>query len=127
MVLYFYAEDNSEGCTIQNQEFSALLPQFTRLKAAVLGISPDPADKHRKFIAKHQLGVTLAADIDHAAIKAFDVWHRKKLYGREYDGIVRTSFIIAPDGTVASILRATKIKGHAGKVRAEPQAPAARG
>lgn len=116
VVIYFYAEDNTEGCTTQNLEFSALMPKFLALGAAVLGVSPDSIVKHRNFRQKHQLVVPLAADTGHAAIDALGVWQRKKLYGREFDGVVRTTFIIAPDGTIAAILRATRIKGHAEKV-----------
>lgn len=116
LVIYFYADDNTEGCTLQNREFSALVPQFAALGATVLGVSPDDAAKHRKFRAKHGLKILLAADTEHAAIDALGVWQRKKLYGREYDGVVRTSFIIAPDGTIVASIRATRIKGHAEKV-----------
>lgn len=116
IVLYFYPEDDSGGCVNENQEFSALSPEFTRRGAVLVGISPDDLASHAKFRAKYGLLVPLAADPEHKAIEAFGLWKLKKLYGREFMGLIRTSFIIGADGHVARIIRATRIVGHAQKM-----------
>jgi peroxiredoxin Q/BCP len=116
VVIYFYPQDMTEGCTIENQEFSALLPQFEAEGAVVVGISPDSIESHCRFRDRFSLGVVLLPDPDHAVIEAYGCWTLKKLYGREYMGVVRTSFVIGPDGRIAAVLPARRIKGHAAKV-----------
>jgi peroxiredoxin Q/BCP len=116
VVLFFYPQDATEGCTHENQEFTALLPQFTALGVRLVGISPDTVESHRKFRIKHGLTVPLASDPDLLAVKAFGLWQMKKLYGREFMGLVRTSFLIDREGRIASIVRATRIRGHAEKM-----------
>ncbi|UYO00243.1 MAG: peroxiredoxin [Devosia sp.] len=116
VVIYFYPEDDSGGCVDENQEFSALSPEFAALGATLVGVSPDDLESHRKFRAKYGLAVPLAADPERIAIEAFGLWQMKKLYGREFMGLVRTSFIIDAEGRVARIIRATRIKGHAAKM-----------
>jgi len=116
VVLYFYPEDDSGGCTDENREFSDLAPAFYALGARLLGISPDTIESHVKFRRKYGLVSPLAADPDHLAIEAFGLWKLKKLYGREFMGLIRTSFIIGADGRIARIIRATRILGHAQKM-----------
>ena len=116
VVLYFYPEDDSGGCTDENREFSERAAAFAALGAALVGISPDTLDKHQKFRAKYRLTVPLAADPEHLAIEAFGLWQLKKLYGREFMGLIRTSVIIGADGRIARIIRATRILGHAQKM-----------
>ncbi|MHA6299055.1 peroxiredoxin [Devosia sp. CAU 1758] len=116
VVLFFYPEDDSGGCVDENQEFSALSDAFSAREAFLVGVSPDTLDSHRKFRAKYGLKVPLAADPERTVIKAFGLWQLKKLYGREFMGLIRTSFILDADGQVARIIRATRIKGHAAKV-----------
>lgn len=116
VVLYFYPEDDSGGCTDENREFSDRATQFAALGARLVGISPDPVEKHRRFRDKYGLVVPLAADPDHMAIAPFGLWKLKKLYGREFMGLIRTTFIIDAEGRVARIIRATRIRGHAQKV-----------
>jgi len=118
VVLYFYPEDDSGGCTDENVEFSALLPEFTEAGAELVGISPNDIGSHQKFRAKYGLQVPLVADTERTAIEAFGLWQLKKLYGREFMGLIRTSFIIGPDGRIENVIRATRIKGHAAKVLA---------
>jgi len=118
VVLFFYPEDDSGGCTDENQEFSALAPDFAARGAELIGISPDPVEKHAKFRAKYGLAIPLAADPQRHAIEAFGLWQMKKLYGREFMGLIRTSVIVGADGTIARIVRATRIKGHAAKMLA---------
>jgi peroxiredoxin Q/BCP len=118
VVLYFYPEDDSGGCTDENVEFSALLPEFTEAGAELVGISPNDIGSHQKFRAKYGLQVPLVADTERTAIEAFGLWQLKKLYGREFMGLIRTSFIIGADGRIENVIRATRIKGHAAKVLA---------
>jgi len=115
-VLYFYPKDNTGGCTTEAKEFSALLPEFAHLDAQVFGISPDSAASHQKFIEKQQLAVTLLSDPDKTVISAFGVWVQKKLYGREYMGVLRSTFVIDPTGKILAAWDKVKVKGHASEV-----------
>lgn len=115
-VIYFYPEDDSGGCIDENVEFSALQTEFENRGASLIGVSPDDVASHNKFRAKYDLLPRLGADPDRAMIEAFGLWQLKKLYGREFMGLVRTSFIIDADGRIARVIRATRIKGHAAKV-----------
>ena len=115
-VIFFYPEDDSGGCTDENQEFSQLAPEFSQRGAALIGVSPDDVEKHRKFRAKYGLNIPLAADPDRVTIEAFGLWQLKKLYGREFMGLIRTSVIIDAKGRIARIIRATRIKSHAAKM-----------
>ncbi|WP_316360451.1 peroxiredoxin [Devosia sp.] len=112
----FYPEDDSGGCVDENREFSERAAAFAALGARMVGISPDGVESHVKFRKKYGLVAPLAADPEHQAIEAFGLWKLKKLYGREFMGLIRTSFIIDADGRVARIIRATRILGHAQKM-----------
>tara|TARA_R110002124_G_scaffold63350_39_gene173427 strand:+ start:2289 stop:2771 length:483 start_codon:yes stop_codon:yes gene_type:complete len=116
VVLYFYPADDTTGCTVENQEFSERAAQFAALGARLVGVSPDSIDKHVKFRSKHGLQVPLAADPERSVIEAFGLWQPKKLYGREFMGLIRTSIIVAADGTIAAVIPATRVRGHAQKV-----------
>jgi thioredoxin-dependent peroxiredoxin len=116
VVLYFYAEDDTEGCTIENQEFTALLPEFDRLGAVVVGISEDTAARHCKFRDKYGIATVLVADPAHQAIEAYGVWGPKVTFGHHLIGLIRSSFLIGTDGRIAAEWRVTRIKGHAAKV-----------
>lgn len=127
VVIYFYPEDDTEGCTIENVEFSAHLPDFAAAGATVVGISPDSVDKHCAFRDKHGLAVPLLADPERKAIGAYGLWQLKKMFGVEFMGVKRATIIVSPDGRIADVLHATRIKGHAEKVLAALKAHAARG
>jgi thioredoxin-dependent peroxiredoxin len=116
VVLVFYPQDDTEGCTIENIEFTQLMPEFKKLGAEVVGISPDSVDDHCKFRDKYQLALTLVADPDHEAIDAYGVWGPKSTFGRDYVGLIRTTFLIGPDGKIAGIWRVNRIKAHAADV-----------
>ena len=116
VVLYFYPQDDTGGCTNENQEFSERKAAFENLGARLVGISPDTIESHTKFRRKYNLQVPLASDPNHVAIEPFGLWQLKKLYGREFMGLIRTSFIINEEGTVARIVRASRIIGHAEKM-----------
>jgi peroxiredoxin Q/BCP len=113
VVLFFYPEDDTEGCTVENLEFTARAPDFEALGVAVLGISPDSVEKHCRFRDKYGLRIPLAADAGHKVTSKYGAWGPKKLFGHEYDGVIRTTFLVAPSGKLASIWKVTRIKGHA--------------
>jgi len=116
VVLYFYPKDNTPGCTTEALDFSALKDRFAEMNAVVLGVSPDSCKSHRNFTEKKALTVTLLSDPDHAVMSSYGVWQLKKLYGREFMGVVRTTFLIDPDGNIAHIWPKVKVKGHAEQV-----------
>ncbi|MBK1795807.1 thioredoxin-dependent thiol peroxidase [Devosia sp. WQ 349] len=119
VVVYFYPKDNTPGCTTENKDFCVMSDAFAQRGAVLLGVSPDTVSTHQKFRAKHELNLPLGADPERKMIEAFGVWQLKKLYGKEFMGLVRTSFIIDGNGKIARIIRATKVAGHAEKVLAE--------
>ncbi len=117
IVLYFYPKDNTPGCTTEACDFTASLPDFEELDAVILGVSPDTPKKHRNFIEKKDLKITLLADVDKEVCELYDVWKLKKFMGREYMGVVRTTYIISPDGKIAAAWDKVKVKGHVEAVK----------
>lgn len=113
LVLYFYPKDSTPGCTTEGLQFNALLPQFERAGAALLGVSRDSLRSHDNFRAKQGFGFALASDPDEALCRAFDVIHEKNMYGRKVLGIERSTFLIDPAGTVVQAWRKVKVAGHA--------------
>jgi len=113
----FFPKDNTPGCTTEALDFTAALPEFTKMGAIILGVSPDSPKKHRNFIEKKGLKITLLADEEKELCKLFGVWQLKKNYGREYMGVVRSTFLIAPDGTLAYKWEKVRVKGHVDEVR----------
>jgi peroxiredoxin Q/BCP len=116
VILYFYPKDDTSGCTQEAIEFSGLKPQFEKLGARVVGMSPDPVKKHDKFKTKHELKVDLVADEDKAIIESYGLWVEKSMYGRKYMGVERTTFLIDSDGKIAKIWNKVKVPGHAAEV-----------
>ncbi len=121
VVLYFYPKDNTPGCSTQACEFTALLPDFSDLNAVILGVSPDSAKKHQNFIAKKELKITLLSDEEKEVVNKYGVWQLKKMCGKEYMGIVRSTFLIDPDGVLRAEWRNVRVKGHVQKVKEELQ------
>ena len=113
LVLYFYPKDSTPGCTTEGIEFNALLPKFQELGAEVLGVSRDSLKSHRNFCTKQGFRFRLVSDADEALCQAFDVIKPKKLYGREYVGIERSTFLVDPQGRVVQAWRGVKVPGHA--------------
>ena len=103
IVLYFYPRDNTPGCTTQACDFTQSLPQYEDLDAVILGVSPDTPKKHQNFIAKYDLDITLLADTEKTTCESYGVWQLKKFMGKESMGVVRTTFIINPEGKIAAI------------------------
>jgi thioredoxin-dependent peroxiredoxin len=112
VVLYFYPKDMTPGCTTEACDFRDYHAEFARLNTVVLGISPDDVKSHDKFAAKHELPFPLLADPDHQVAEAYGVWVLKKMYGREYMGIERSTFLIDPEGTIVKAWPKVKVKGH---------------
>ncbi|WP_417493002.1 peroxiredoxin [Maricaulis sp.] len=121
IVLYFYPKDDTPGCTTQAIEFSKASAAFAEAGAIIIGVSKDSVKKHDKFKAKHDLTVQLASDEDGAVIEAYGSWVLKKLYGREYMGIDRSTFLIGPDGRLVQIWHKVKVKSHVDAVLAAVQ------
>ena len=118
VVLYFYPKDDTPGCTAQACGIRDAWGEFESRGAVVLGVSPDDESSHVKFKEKYELPFTLLADTDHSTAEDYGVWVEKKNYGKTSMGIERSTFVIAPDGTVAKILRRVKPDTHADAVLA---------
>ncbi|NVJ99364.1 MAG: thioredoxin-dependent thiol peroxidase [Alphaproteobacteria bacterium] len=113
VVLYFYPKDSTPGCTTEAKDFTAMKADFEAAGAVVIGMSKDSVKRHDNFISKQELKVRLASDEDGKTIEAYGVWVQKKLYGREYMGIERATFLIDGAGIIREIWRKVKVKGHA--------------
>jgi peroxiredoxin Q/BCP len=116
VVVYFYPKADTSGCTVQACGVRDHGPDYSAAGATVLGISPDPVAKVKQFHDKHDLGFTLLADEDHAVAERYGVWAQKSMYGKTYWGVLRTTFIVAPDGNVAEVLHKVKPATHDGLV-----------
>ncbi len=122
LVVYFYPKDDTTGCTKQAVGFSAQIAAFKEAGAEIIGISPDSVKLHNKFRDKHELKVVLLADEEKTAIDAYGVWAEKKMYGRSYMGVERSTFLIGKDGRIARIWRGVKVPGHVDEVLAAVKA-----
>lgn len=118
VVVYFYPKDDTSGCTKEAIGFTEAKADFDATGATIIGISPDSVAKHDKFIAKHELGITLGADEDKGVCEAYGVWVEKSMYGRKYMGVDRSTFVIDAAGNVAQAWRKVKVPGHVDKVLA---------
>ncbi len=116
VVLYFYPKDDTPGCTTEANEFTALIDQFAAADTAVLGVSKDTCAKHQKFIAKHGLKVELLADTEGSLCELYGAWGLKKFMGREFMGILRSTFVIDKNGQLAHVDYKVKAKGHAAAI-----------
>ncbi len=121
VVLYFYPKDDTPGCTAESCAFRDNLPKFTKGRAAVLGVSILDEKSKAKFASKYDLNFPLLADADHAVAEKYGVWQKKMRYGREYMGIVRTTYLIDADGKVAKRWDKVNVEGHAEDVLGEVQ------
>ena len=114
-VLYFYPKDNTPGCTIETKDFNSLLSQFKKLDCEVIGISKDSMESHEKFRDKFKIKFDLVADVKKEAIKAYKVWGKKKFMGREFVGLIRSTFLLKDDKIIKE-WRSVKVKDHAKEV-----------
>lgn len=118
VVIYFYPKADTPGCTTEGRDFSARIAEFEQAGATVIGVSRDPVKKLERFRAKYDLKVVLASDEPEDVTEAFGVWVEKKLYGREYMGVERATFLIDGSGIVRQVWRKVSVKGHADEVLA---------
>jgi len=119
VVLYFYPRDDTPGCTKEAIQFSEQKEEFEAHNCAIIGISKDTAQKHDKFIAKHDLKVRLGADVEGYVVEKYGVWVEKNMYGKKYMGIERATFLIGPDQKIQQIWRKVRVKGHVDAVLEE--------
>lgn len=116
VILYFYPKDNTPGCTSESCDFSMFYEKFREKNAVILGISPDSIKSHEKFIQKYTFNQTLLSDENKEVCKLYGVWGLKKNYGKEYEGLIRSTFIIDEEGKIAQIYSPVRVKDHALKV-----------
>ncbi|MEW5795036.1 MAG: peroxiredoxin [Candidatus Zixiibacteriota bacterium] len=117
LVLYFYPKDDTPGCTTEACDFTSGLIGFEKLEASVLGVSPDSPASHREFIAKYKLGFPLLSDESKEVLAQYGAWSKKNMYGKETVGVIRSTFLIDPEGKIAHTWYGVKVEGHADKVR----------
>lgn len=116
IVLYFYPKDNTSGCTLEAKDFSGYIKKFEEMNAIVIGVSPDSVESHKKFKEKHDLKIKLLSDEKKEVIEKYGVWKLKRMYGREYYGVERSTFLISPDGEIVYEWRKVKVKEHVEEV-----------
>jgi peroxiredoxin Q/BCP len=121
LVLYFYPKDDTPGCTVEAKDFTEYEKEFSALGANILGVSLDSEKSHCKFIQKHNLSIQLLSDPEHQVCEAYGIWQLKKFMGKEFMGVVRSTFLIDPDGNLAHVWPNVKAKGHAQAVLAKLQ------
>lgn len=112
VVLYFYPKDNTKGCTLEAIDFTLNKDRIEGMGATVLGVSPDSVESHRGFCDKHGLTITLLSDPGHGVLEAYGVWRLKMMYGREFLGVVRSTFIVDPEGRIAHAWRRVRVADH---------------
>jgi len=116
-VLYFYPKDNTSRCTKEALDFSESKEEFEKMNAIVLGVSPDSVESHRRFAEKNNLKITLFSNSEREVLKKYGVWRLKKAYGKEFWEVVRSTFLINPDGKISQIWGKVRVKGHVEEVR----------
>lgn len=116
IVLFFYPKDDTPGCTIESNEFSAAFDNFEAENCVIIGVSPDNIASHAKFRNKYDLTVILASDESHEMLEAYGVWQTKKNFGKEYMGIVRTTYLVNTEGKVAQAWTKVKVENHVQQV-----------
>ena len=116
IILYFYPKDDTPGCTIETNDFNKLLPKFKKLNCDIFGVSKDSLKSHHKFIDKYKIKFDLLSNEDLTILKKYKVWGKKKFMGREFMGILRTTFLIDPKGKILKIWDNVKVKDHAKEV-----------
>ena len=117
VVLYFYPKDNSKSCTLEAVNFTDNLKNLEEMGAMVIGVSPDSVKSHQNFARKHDLKFTLLSDHEHEVLEKYGCWQLKKMYGREYMGVERSTFIINPEGYIENEWRKVRVKGHVEDVK----------
>lgn len=116
LVLYFYSKDNTSGCTLEARDFASLADDFAAENAVVVGVSRDSVKSHASFAAKQSLNITLLSDPERQLLEAAGVWQKKKLYGKEHMGVVRSTALVDPQGVIREVWTRVKVAGHAKEV-----------
>lgn len=116
VVLYFYPKDNTKGCTMEALEFTAAEDEFKAKNAVIIGVSPDSLKSHTNFRQKHDLSINLLSDTEKEVLETYGVWQKKKMYGREYMGVVRSTYLIDTEGKIAFVWPKVRVKGHVDNV-----------
>ena len=116
VIIYFYPKDDTPGCTLETNDFNKLLPHFRKLNCEVYGISKDNLDSHNKFKKKYKIKFDLLSDLDKKILKKYKVWRKKKFMGREFMGVIRSTFLIDKKGRILKIWDNVKVKDHAKEV-----------
>lgn len=116
VVLYFYPKDNTPGCTKEACDFRDSFKDFKKLNTVVIGISPDSIDSHTKFISKYDLPFILLSDDKKEVVRKYEVWKEKRLYGKKYMGVERTTFLIDEEGKIEKIFPKVKVDGHINEI-----------
>jgi peroxiredoxin Q/BCP len=116
VVLYFYPKDLTQGCTLEALDFTAAKKNFEKLGAEILGVSADSLDSHRRFREKNNLTITLLSDEEKKTLEAYGAWQIKKMYGREFKGVIRSTFLIDPKGIVVFTWPKVKVANHVNEV-----------
>jgi len=119
VILYFYPKDNTPGCTAESCNLNDHYDELTTQGFVVIGVSPDSITSHQKFIAKHNLRFNLIADTEKEILQQFNAWGLKKMYGREYMGVLRKTFVIDENGTIVKIFEKVKTKDHTNQILSE--------
>lgn len=117
VVLYFYPKDNTPGCTTEACDFTASFDDFSNIKAIIVGVSPDSPESHQKFIKKYMLKHILLSDAEREVLQLYGAWREKTIYGKSFLGVIRSTFLIDPEGKIAKIWPKVKAKGHADEVK----------
>ena len=116
VVIYFYPKNDTPGCTLETNDFNKLLPNFKKLNCEIYGISKDNLESHNKFKKKYKIKFNLLSDLDKNVLKKYKVWSKKKFMGREFMGIIRSTFLIDKKGKILKVWKNVKVKGHAEEV-----------
>ena len=111
-IIYFYPKDNTSGCTTEAKDFSEIADSLMIRNVPIFGVSRDSAQSHRNFIEKQGLKIKLLTDKDHELMEKVGAWGMKKMYGKDVEGVIRSTFIVGKDGTVEAVWHAVKVKGH---------------
>lgn len=119
LIVYFYPKDNTPGCTIQAKDFTCLQEQYAKLGVQIIGISKDSVESHQKFIIKQELSLRLLSDPELIVMNAYKVWREKKLYGKSFLGVIRSTFLIDPAGAINEAWYNVRAKGHAERILAK--------
>jgi peroxiredoxin Q/BCP len=117
VVLYFYPKDDTPGCTKEASSFRDEFPKFGKLNAVILGVSPDSAESHKKFIAKYKLPFDLLSDENKEVLEKYEVWKEKNNYGKKYMGVERTTYIIDENSLITKIFNHVKVEGHSAAIQ----------